>query len=375
MLVSLKELIHKQKASSGIFTFNEENPPTLIVTNRQGEEVSSYNDLKEVELTPGENDFATKNWEKVVEEHPKFYDGEVTAVIDVIYDPRNNSLSFVMEKMRYSRVCAMQTKDYPEKTRYEDFVSFGIGLMSNLQISPDGSFLMVERSQKVHTEKGAISVPGGSLEYKYDKEEKIVLKDDIANGFEKAALEEVSEEILGALDPETMKVSLQSIDWTRDKDGLTGLGANFTVKPAQHITRREVYKGFKGAKDQDESTGKFFFVNPAANGTGENNLYATPQDIMNEMECGSRKLQGSGTAALTTEVDRRLKEDYAKGLYAGIPPSQDGIASHFSDFSIFDLFRVCKANMSSRDIVPSTKVYSKEVSNISVENEKEMPRS
>jgi hypothetical protein len=61
MLISLKSLIAKYlKPSSGIFTFNNERPLKLIIADRDGKPVSSYQELQDMPLSWEELDLATE---------------------------------------------------------------------------------------------------------------------------------------------------------------------------------------------------------------------------------------------------------------------------------------------------------------------------
>ncbi len=341
MIISLKDLIAKHpKPSSGIFTFNNERPLKLIIADRDGKPVSSYQELQDMPLSREEVDFSDSNWRKIKENNPSFYDGDVTAIIDVIYDEITRSLTFNMDKTKYSRTCAMYRPEYPVENRFQEFVSFGLGLMSNLEVGPDGSFLMIERSEKVYSEKGALSVPGGSLEYKEDKKEII---DDVKEGLKFAAVGELMDEILGEKNRQrSLKIELDSIMWDVNAQGRCGLNVYFGVIPTQNITRSEIYESFPDAKDSGESTGNFFFVNPSKNinQLGENNLYSTPRHVIQ-----LQKLQGSGTAALATQVYKSINDSYKAGTFFGLPPHPDSIASHFPNFNIFDVVKMCNVSI------------------------------
>ena len=350
MLISLKNIIGKHpKPSSGIFTFFDNNRPLkLIIADRDGNPVSSYQELKEMLLSDAEVAFAKSNWEKIKEKNPSFYDGDVTAVIDVIYDDTDRTLTFLMDKTKYSRTCAMYQPEYPVSNRFKEFVSFGLGLMSNLEVGSDGSFLMVERSGKVYTEKFALSVPGGSLEYKKDGEKVI---DDVAAGLESAAAGEIAEEILGKKNLDSLKVEIESIAWNVNAQGRCALNAYFKATTKNPMTRGDIYDSFKNAPDKDESTGNFYFVNPYANiqEAGENHLYATPLDVIN-----LEKLQVSGTAALATQVYGKMYESYNNGKYSGLMPHPGGIATHFPNFNIFDVIKMCNNNIERPPSDPAT---------------------
>jgi predicted transcriptional regulator len=220
--------------------------------------------------------------------------------------------------------------------------------MSNLEVGSDGSFLMIERSEKVYTEKGALSVPGGSLEYK-EYEEKII--DDVKEGLKFAAVGELIDEILGEENRQrSLKVTIDSVMWDVNAQGLCGLNAYFGVTPKKTITRSEIYESFPDAKDSKESTGNFFFVNPHKNidQPGENNLYATPRDVI-ELQ----KMQGSGTAALATQVYKTINQSYKAGKFLGLPPHPDSIANHFPNFNIFDVVKMCNVSI-ERLLAPGT---------------------
>ncbi|MCE3255247.1 MAG: hypothetical protein K0R25_741 [Rickettsiaceae bacterium] len=360
MKISLKEFLEKTdaKTNSGIFTF--EKSPTILILNRSGVEAKSYGELNEIALSEEERDFTERSWQEIKALHPEFYNGYVTAVVDVVYDMAENSVSIIMDRARYSLVSALYKDGYPNNARAKEFLSFGLGLMNNITIAPDDSFLMAQRSQKVWLEKGAYSVPGGSMEYKEDEDKDgRIVKDDIRSGFAKSALKEVEEEILpesylvdrGFVQEgrysEFFDVGLSSLDWVRNpKNGKIGLNCSFQVIPKQPIDRLAIIQAFAEAKDQDENTGNFFFIDPSSgiDERGESNYYATPSDIIKETEeNGKRKLEFSGTAALASQVVKRLKQDYDIGLYPGHHPSLEGFANKFTNlpgFSIFDLAKM-----------------------------------
>lgn len=339
---SLKQLIERTpEKSSGIFTFRQH--PELIIADTNGKKVSNYLDLDELVIGQEEKEFVQRRWDEIKREHPHFYDGDVTAIVDVIHDDENDSLTFITQRTKYSVISAMRGDDYPNKERAKEFLSFGLGLMSNLSIEQEGSFLMLERSQKVHSEKGAISVPGGTMEYKEGG------KDDVHRGLKAAAKSEVIEEVLSD-DYENSEFNIKTIavGYTKSADGVVGLSLNFDLTPKQAITRQDVRESFKKAQDGTyESTGEFFFVDPERQygiSTVKDTLYPLPSDIIE-----SGKLQFSGSAALAAEVYQRMLQSYDKGLYAGLLPHTDGIADKFTNienFNIFDLAHICNSKIS-----------------------------
>lgn len=330
MPLSFKNFINKQQNStSGIITFN--GKPTITISNRSGRTVSSYTDLEEIPLSDEEREFSRKNWAKIKEKHPTFYDGDVTAIIDVIYDQSSNNLTFRMDKAKYSQTCAMGHQEYPSKQRSTEFVSFGMGLMTNLKIGSDESLLMVERSNKVLTEKGAVSVPGGSMEYKEGK------SDDIQKGLDMAAFNELIEEVLGdKYFSKKFSINIKSLSWNVDANSKSSVNTYFGVEANQTITRSDLRESFKVAKDREESTGNFFFVDTSVNigKSGESNSHSSPQDIV---DLGIDKLQKSGTFALTTQAYQDTIDAYERGVYSGNAPHPSSFAKPFENFSIFNI--------------------------------------
>lgn len=360
MKISVKELLARtdSKNTSGIFTF--ENAPQIRILNRRGVEAKSYDDLEELLLNDDEQRFVDKTWQETLAKNPKFYDGYVTAVVDIIYNAGENSLEFVMDKTRYSTSSALYKDGYPNPQRAREFLSFGLGLMSKITVSPDDSFLMLQRSQTVYSEKGAYSIPGGALEFKKTPEGEIQ-KDDIATGLKSAALHEVEEEVLPEqylrdkefLKPENafedlFNISLGSIDWNRNPtNGKIGLNCTFQVIPEKPLTRGEIMEAFQQAKDKDESNGAFFFVDPGAgvDARGDSKFYAAPKDMIEatlDATASTHRLQLSGTAAIASGIFERMKEDYAKGLYPGAAPRMDGVAAQFTNMPGFSIFELSK---------------------------------
>jgi hypothetical protein len=320
-----------------------------------------------MELTQEERDFAAEKWRKTLEEHPKFYDGNVTAILDVIYDENDSKLSFIMAKAKYSACTAMRDPDYPNQARREDFVSFGLGVMVNFKVDND-TLLMVERSQKVHNEKGAISVPGGSLEYKEDRNIPAdVIKDGVRDGLPNVALSELKEEVFPDLIMDGFNINLSSICWEKG-----GLGVYFeTQSQARNSTLGDVRSAMAGAEDSYEHSGVLFV--DVANGklTPENensNSRLIPQQIIDGV--GSPPLQASGTFALATQLYREFKDSYERvgSPYSGMAPHPQGLASKFPmGLTIID---ACMLNNLNK--IPRTICSAEEVSAITGQtNEKE----
>ena len=152
---------------------------------------------------------------------------------------------------------------------------------------------------------------------------------------------ELKDEILGSCQ-HSLKVKLDAIMWDVNKEGLCDLNVYFGVTPTKSITRSEIYQSFSEAKDRNESTGNFFFVDPSKNidQSGENNLYATPRDVIE-----LKKMKSSGTSALTTQVYKTINESYKSGTLSGLPPHPGSIASHFRNFYIFDVIKICNSSV------------------------------
>jgi hypothetical protein len=352
MKISLKDLVSKIKdSSSGILAFK--NAPNLKITGIDGEEVTKYDELKELFLSEDENEFIKKRWDDMInkdrkkdeKERTNYYDGNVIVVVDVIYDEGENTLNFIMQKTKYSIKSAIQDKEYPRKERLQEFLSFGIGLMGNLIIHPSFELFMVRRSQNVHSEKGAISVPGGEMEYKEDEG-----KDDVKSGFYKAVKGELIEEVLSP-DHEESKFNTKLVSIAYNKLG--GIDLFFEISPeklVKPITPDNLGNTFRKSKDgKYESTGEFFFIDPSKNISSESKN--SPAKVMSNLEArtegaGTKKydLQLSGISALSSEVWLKMEESYEKGEYLGLPPHPKGIANVFSRllpkgefFDIFDM--------------------------------------
>lgn len=354
MPTSLKELIkNNDNGSSGIFSFTSGEDLNLRIANKKREVILKYEELEQLELEDAEINFAQDNWNEIKRKNPKFYDGNVTAIMDIIYEPADSTLTFIMEKTKYSNVSAINHPDYPNTERSKKILGFGIGLMSNLSVNPDGSLVMVERSQHVHSEKGAFSVPGGSLEYKEGE------KDDVEDGLEKAALGEVIEEVLSEkYRDHKFKINLSSIYYEKNDKGRVGLNAFFNISSQDRgISRREIIESFKNAQDREfESTGRIFFVDPSTkvDSIGTQDLYATPRDMIE-----SGKLEASGKSALASQVYKELTDSYNRGVYSGFAPHPTGISNILApgdNFSIFDIVKMC--NFSVEKPLSSTQANS-----------------
>jgi hypothetical protein len=355
MKISLKDLIAKApNSSSGIFSFDKD--PALIISGIDGKGVSQYSDLEEVSLSEKEKDFVKNKWEKIQKENPKYYDGNIISIVDVLYDEEKNQLDFIMKKAKYSTKLALLDPDYPNKERAQEFLSFGIGVMGNLMVGSENQFLMVERSQKVHSEKGAISVPGGEIECNEKTQ-----KDDVRSGFKEAVKGELVEEVLSEAHKQSeFNTKLISIAYEKRDKTQVGLDAFFEILPqnqTHQITRESLAETHKISLDKFESSGNFFFVNPGENIDSKSE--DSPAHIIN-----SGKLQHSGTSALTSQIYAKMKEFYAEGKFIGLPPHPDGIANKFTNlstsFSIFDMAFLCKSTiekpLKTQDEAPKTAV-------------------
>jgi hypothetical protein len=353
MKISLKDLIAKApNSSSGIFSFDKD--PVLIISGIDGKEVSQYSDLEEVSLSEKEKDFVKNKWEKIQNENPKFYDGNIISIVDVLYDEEKNQLNFIMKRAKYSTKLALCDPDYPEKERAQEFLSFGIGVMGNLMVGSENQFLMVERSQKVYSEKGAISVPGGEIECNEKK-------DDVRVGFKEAVKGELVEEVLSEAHKQSeFNTKFISIAYEKRDKTKVGLDAFFEILPKNQthpITQESLTETHKISLDKFESSGNFFFVNPAEN--IDSKREDSPAHIIS-----SGKLQHSGTSALTSQIYAQMKDSYAKGRFIGLPPHQDGIANKFTNlstsFSIFDMAFLCKSTiekpLKTEDKIPKTAI-------------------
>jgi hypothetical protein len=386
MKISVKDLVSKIKdSSSGILAFK--NAPNLKITGIDGEEVTKYDELKELFLSEDENKFIKKRWDDMInkdrnkdeKERTNYYDGNVIVVVDVIYDEGENTLNFIMQKTKYSIKSAIQDKEYPRKERLQEFLSFGIGLMGNLIIHPSCELFMVRRSQNVHSEKGAISVPGGEMEYKKDEG-----KDDVKSGFYKAVKGELIEEVLSPAHKESkFNTKLVSIAY-KAVDGIAvgGIDLFFEISPeelVEPITPDNLKKTFKNSIDgKYESTGEFFFVDPSKNISSESKN--SPAKVMTNLEsrtegAGTKKydLQRSGISALSSQVWLEMKKSYERGEYLGLPPNPKGIANVFTGllpkgefFDIFDMNSLLKLTIS---INPNAENVRKSVA-LKLENEK-----
>jgi len=333
MIVSLKELISRSEENLGVFAFR--TPPKIILKNSKGEIVSAYEDLEEIQLSKDEQQFVNTRWAKIKEENPTFYDGYVTAITDVLYDETDNELTFVMDRTRYSVVSAAREAAYPNHQLTEKYLSFGLGLMTNLEL-PNSKTLMTQRSSKVFGEKGAISVPGGSLEYKEGK------KDDIKSGLEIAALEELEEEILPEITPQQFVINFSSIAYER-ANGRVGLNAFFhTISKIKPLSKHDIVEGHARAVDRDESTGEFYFFDPSVGGNIKTGNLIKPAalDLIEAKKDGRYLLQNSGTQSMATAIFDHAVDSNSFGV-----PRMEAVAERFKNvaqgFTIFDITAIC----------------------------------
>ena len=369
MKISVKDLVFRNKdSSSGILAFK--NAPNLKITGIDGEEVTKYDELEELFLSEDENKFIKERWKKMIEEDNKkaekertnYYDGNVIVVVDVIYDEGENTLNFIMQKTKYSIKSAIQDKEYPRKERLQEFLSFGIGLMGNLIIHPSRELFMVRRSQNVHSEKGAISVPGGEMEYKEDEG-----KDDVKSGFYKAVKGELDEEVLSPDHEESkFNTKLVSIAYkTVGGKAVGGIDLFFEISPEElvkPITPDNLGETFRKARDgKYESTGEFFFIDTSKNISSKSKN--SPAKVMSANEV---KLQHSGISALSSQVWLEMQESYKRGEYLGLPPHPQGIANEFArllpdkTFDIFDIVALFKLTI-TKSINPNAENVSEPV--------------
>lgn len=377
MKISVKDLVLRNKdSSSGILAFK--NAPNLKITGIDGEEVTKYNELEELFLSEDENKFIKERWKKMIEEDNKkaekertnYYDGNVIVVVDVIYDEGENNLNFIMQKTKYSIKSAIQDKEYPRKERLQEFLSFGIGLMGNLIIQPSRELFMVRRSQNVHSEKGAISVPGGEMEYKEDEG-----KDDVKSGFYKAVKGELNEEVLSPDHEESeFNNKLVSIAYkTVGGKTVDGIDLFFEISPEElvkPITPDNLGETFTKARDgKYESTGEFFFIDTSKNISSKSKN--SPAKVMSTevMSANKFNLQHSGISALSSQVWLEMQESYKRGEYLGLPPHPQGIANEFArllpdkTFDIFDIVALFKLTI-TKSIDPKTKSINPNAENV-----------
>lgn len=380
-MISLKDFISKSPSALGSLNFIKS--PKIIIENEDRHEAGTYNDLKSFELPKDKEGLSEKEWadarwqgileaqqnriaeqkksiaeeiemlsedrlepeafktqkkilleEKAnIESQKPFYDGDVTAVIDVIYDETSNELRFIMARMKYSLASAMGNKNYPNPERRKDFVSFGIGMMANMEVNSDSlnsDLLMMRRSTKVLNEQNAISVPGGSLEYKSGK------KDDVEKGMGSAVLSEVEEEVYPRykinkrsgvkeeITPTTnFQAGLMSIGWERN----VGINAYFNVTANNRkISQDDLKNRLKFAKDKYEHSGSFF-VDTAGNDfahSSQDESRVTVGQIIN-----SGKLEASGTHALSAKIFSDVSHFYEMGCGFGLMPNTDALAEKF----------------------------------------------
>ena len=331
-MISLKNLISRSPVGLGSLNFTD--APKIILKNQDGLEVQSYEELKGFTISADEEIYRKEKWDKVLEKHPTFYDGDVTAILDIVYDERDNELSFIMSKMKYSLSAAINDVEYPNQERRKDFISFGIGMMADMEINSDSlnsDLLMVRRSTKVLNEQNAISVPGGSLEYKAGK------KDDVKKGMHQAVLSEVQEEVFPTADPARFKVSLMSVGWEKG-----GLNAYFNVVSQDKISQIDLERGMKSAKDKYEHTGAFFVD------TAGNNFDVSSKEVLkgDRFTVGqiinSGKLEASGIHSLSAKVFQDAVSFNNKGIgFASMPHPQalaeKFLCEKFPDFTFLDV--------------------------------------
>jgi len=367
MKISLKDLIAKSpNSSSGIFSFDKD--PTIVISGIDNKEVAQYNELEEVSLSEEEKKFAKDKWQTIISQNPKYYDGNVTAIVDVLYDDEKNQLNFIMKRAKYSTQLALCDPNYPNKEAAQEFLSFGVGVMGNLIVGFENQFLMVERSEKVYSEKGAISVPGGEIEYNEKNK-----KDDVKAGFKEAVKGEFIEEVLSESHKQSeFNIKLLAIAFQKDDNCKVGIDAFFEVAPKKlthEITQKNLKETFEKSEDgKFESSGNFFFVNPAENIDSKDEH--SPAHILN-----SGKLQHSGTSSLVSQVYAQMKASYAEEKFIGLIPHPDGIANKFTNlstsFNIFDMAFLCKSTI-EKSLTPKPVIAENKTSELVLKSFKEI---
>ena len=365
MKISLKDLISKSpNQSSGIFSLNKNS--IIKIVRIDGNEASRYEDLQEFSLSDEEEKFTKNKWSEIKKENKNYYDGDIIAVVDIIYDDEKNQLNLIAQRAKYSTKLALDDPNYPNKERAKEFMSFGIGVMGNLIVGSENQMLMVERSQKVYSEKGAISVPGGEVEYNIKEG-----KDNIRDGLPKAVEGEFKEEVLSGIHEKTkFETTPISISYTRE-DNKVGLDIFFQIvpiNPTPQITPESLRETFKNSADGEfESSGVFFFFDPSKNIDSKSK--DSPVHIVN-----SRKLEESGTFAIASQVYWNMKESYEKGKYVGLSPHPGGIASAFNlAFSIFDM-KSFKLTI-PKFLTPKTEIAEQKVTHLKSESNCNAPIS
>jgi len=350
MEISLKDLISRAPdKSSGIFSLNKNS--ILKIVGIDGNKASQYKDLQEFSLSDKEKEFTQNKWNEIKKENENYYDGDIIVVADIIYDDEKNQLKLIAQRAKYSTKLALDDPNYPNKERAKEFISFGIGVMGNLIVGSKNQMLMVERSQEVYSEKGAISVPGGEVEYNIKEG-----KDNVRDGLPKAVEGELIEEVLSEIHNETkFETTPTSISFTKNnnKAGLDVFFQIVPINPTPQITPESLRETFKSSADgKFEGTGVFFFFDPSKNFDSKSE--DSPVRIVNSGKLkepgtfsitsmkelvNSEKLEESGTFAIASQVYWDMKESYEKGKYVGLPPHPGGIANAFklAGFSIFDM--------------------------------------
>ena len=336
MEYSIKNLIFnsKENADSGIITIP--NNPEIIIANRYGKPANSYDDLVSIEETDfikrdpnkSDEDFVAEVWEETekfwinkraamnvelekmkqdsasseeIEKQEarinsaKCYNGNITSVIDILYDPEKNTMTYLMDRCKYSLSRASSMNNFPNTKIIENHLSFGLGMASliDVEIAPlKSSLLMMERSDTVHTEKKAFCVPAGTMEFTEEL-------DPIQIGLKNAVLHEVCEEILptrkyvATKHPELSKYKkekfpdlklnsqLTSIHWIKRPNGTVGLNNIHNITSDKTISMDVIFIGYTQAEDAKESTGNTKFVDlEASSRKGEDSIIATPRDII-----------------------------------------------------------------------------------------------
>ncbi|MES2961750.1 MAG: hypothetical protein V4694_05140 [Pseudomonadota bacterium] len=386
MIYSIKHLISNspQDVDSGIFTISTN--PTIIIADRDGKPVNSYHELVSIEdndLSESDKDFVAEVWDKTEKfwinkratmqaelemmkensasqeeiekmqakiKSAKCYNGHVTSVIDVLYDPEQNTVTYMMDRCRYSLSRATSMDNFPNRDVIANKLSFGLGMgcLMDIEIAPlKSSLLMLERSDTVHTEKKAFCIPAGTMEYTEEC-------DPIKIGLKAVALNEVYEEILATRQymltkhpelsrreinkfPEfTFDSALASIQWARRPNGTVGLNNFHNIISDKTISMENIFTGYTQAEDANESTGEMKFVNLESESKLVQPHVVKPHDIVAlhdkiDPETKTKKLDHTGIAALTTAYVSHTRQNFSD-----FTPSLAALAEEFAKFNILE---------------------------------------
>lgn len=334
MKFSFKDLIHRKiienpNIDKGLFFFDKMGLD-INLCDSMGNQARCYDDLDDLSLslTEEEKFFCEKKWQGILESNPSYYDGDVVLVSDIIYDDSEKKLQILFSKAKFSHCIASSDPNYPNPARFSQYLSFGLGVMNNFRIGKNDDLLMVKRSNFGLTERGAISVAGGNVEFK-----KSTGKDDIRDGLEKASLSELIEEIMSGKTYQDFNIELSSLAWQRKPNGSFALDAYFDVCSRSLIELGDVKK-LKAIAEDSKEADDIFKVDVSQNisSKSSDSKLIFPRNLL-----GQPNLKDSGVFSLVSALYLRMIEDYRAGIYTGLPNNIAGISNYFSGFEAMDI--------------------------------------